>query len=422
MNDTKRKLATAIATGALLLNAFTPIAFASTTIQISGNGAGSDNYANVTQTSTTVVNQTNTANVTNNVNANADTGDNKANFNTGGNVTINTGNANITANVSNTLNSNQAEVKCCQAGNTDVLIEGNGAFSNNTVNLTQVGATSVNQNNNAYVTNNVDAYADTGDNKAKWNTGGDVTINTGNATVNTSVSTQANSNWAKVSPVLGSGSSTEVALRILGNGAGSDNFIGATLIKTTGVNQSNSAYVNNDVYADADTGDNKAKFNTGGDVVIDTGNAKVTADVDNMVNFNSADVDCGCAFGLLAKIDGNGADADEHENYGDPNVITALLVSTQVVDQGNGTSLYNDVDGNADTGDNKAKWNTGETNGSSDPSVITGDATDNVGVSNSGNVNALNSGVHPFPMPEMPQVGTEINWAALLAFFGMFVH
>ncbi len=421
MNDTKRKLVTAIATGALILNTFTPIAFASTTIQISGNGAGSNNYANVTQTSTTAVNQTNNANVTNNVNANADTGDNKANFNTGGNTTINTGNANITANVSNTLNSNQAEVKCCQAGNTDVLIEGNGAGSNNTVNLTSVGTTSVSQNNNANVTNNVDAYADTGDNSAKWNTGGDVTINTGNATVNTSVSTTANSNWAKVSPVLGSGSSTEVALRILGNGAGSNNFIGATLVKTTGVNQSNSARVRNDVYADADTGDNKAKFNTGGDVTIDTGNAKVNANVDNMVNFNSADVDCGCAFGLLAKIDGNGVGGEEIRED-DPNVITALLVSTQVVDQGNGTSLYNDVDGNSDTGDNKAKWNTGGTNGSSDPSVVTGDATDNVGVSNSGNVNTLNSGVPSFPWPDMPSVGTEINWAAFLAFFGMFVH
>ena len=421
MNDTKRKLATAIATGALLLNAFAPLAFASTTIQISGNGVGSNNYANVTQTSTTVVNQTNNANVTNNVNANADTGDNKANFNTGGNVTVNTGNANITANVSNTLNSNQAEVKCCATGNTDVLIEGNGAFSNNTVNLTQNSTTTVKQSNNASVTNNVDAYADTGDNSAKWNTGGDVTVNTGNATVNTSVSTQANSNWAKVSPIVGSGSSTEVALRILGNGAGSNNFIGAKLAKTTSVNQSNSAYVNNDVYADADTGDNKAKFNTGGDVVIDTGNAKVNANVDNMVNFNSADVDCGCAFGLLAKIDGNGVGGPGDDPKDDPNVITALLVSTQVVDQGNGTSLYNDVDGNADRGDNKAKWNTGGVDGSSDPSVITGDATDNVGVSNSGNVNALNSGVHPFPMPEMPQVGVTINWAALLAFFGMFV-
>jgi len=419
MNDTKRKLATAIATGALLLNAFTPLAFASTTIQISGNGSGSNNWANVTQVSTTTVNQTNNADVKNDVKANADTGDNSASFNTGGNTTVDTGNANITANVSNTLNSNQAEVKCCQAGNTDVLIGGNGAFSNNTVNLTSVGTTSVNQDNNAKVDNKVKANADTGDNNAKWNTGGDVTVRTGNATVNSSVSTTANSNWAKVSPALGSGSSTEVALKILGNGAGSNNFIGATLVKTTSVEQENEAKVKNDVKANADTGDNSANFNTGGDVVIDTGNAKVMVDVDNMVNFNSADVDCGCAFGLLAKIDGNGAGNGEMQ--GDPNVITATLTSVQTVEQDNGSRLDNKVDGNADTGDNKTKWNTGGVDGG-DPSVITGDATDNVGVSNSGNVNALNSSITPFPWPEMPQVNVTINWAALLAFFGMFVN
>ncbi|MCL4418611.1 hypothetical protein M1146_00750 [Patescibacteria group bacterium] len=419
MNNTKRKLATAIATGALLLNAFAPIAFASTTIQISGNGAGSNNYANVTQTSTTSVNQTNNANVTNNVSANADTGDNKAKSNTGGNVTINTGNANITTNVSNTLNSNAAEVKCCQAGNTNVVIDGNGADSNSTANLTSVGTTNVSQNNNANVTNNVDAHADTGDNKAKWNTGGDVTIKTGNATVNTSVSTQANSNWAKVSPAAGSGSSTEVALKILGNGAGSNSFIGASLVKSTDVSQSNSAYVNNDVDANADTGDNKAKNNTGGDVTIKTGNAAANANVNNMVNFNSADVDCGCAFGLLAKIDGNGAFDGEREG-GDP-TITADLVSMQLVGQGNGANLQNDVYGNADTGDNKAKWNTGGVNGA-DPSIITGNASDNSSANNSGNVNALNSGVHPFPTPEMPSVGVTFDWAAFMAFFGMFVH
>ncbi|OGH39320.1 MAG: hypothetical protein A3B44_02455 [Candidatus Levybacteria bacterium RIFCSPLOWO2_01_FULL_38_21] len=420
MNNTKRKIAGAIATGALLLNAFAPLAFADTTIQISGNGVGSNNYANVTQTSNTSVTQNNTASVNNNVNANADTGDNKANFNTGGNTTINTGNANVTANVSNTLNSNAAEVECCATGNTDVLIEGNGVGSNNTVNLTQNSTTTVKQNNNANVNNNVNANADTGDNSAKWNTGGDVTINTGNATVNASVSTIANSNWAKISPAAGSGSSTDVTLKILGNGAGSNNFIGAKLAKTTSVNQSNSANVNNNVNANADTGDNKAKFNTGGDVIIDTGNAKVNVDVDNMVNFNWADVDCGCAYGLLAKIDGNGVGGPGDDPKGDPNTITATLVSMQTVGQGNGASLYNNANGNADTGYNKAKWNTGGVDGG-DPSVVTGNAEDNVDVSNSGNVNALGS-VPPLTWPDMPPIGMEINWAAFLAFFGMFVH
>ncbi len=299
-----------------------------------------------------------------------------------------------------------------------MLIKGNGANSNNVVDLTKIGTTNVTQNNNANVTNNVTANADTGDNSANSNTGGDVTVKTGNATVNTSVSTQANSNWAKVSPAAGSGSSTEVALRILGNGAGSNNFIGATLIKTTDVNQSNNANVTNNVTANADTGDNEAKFNTGGDVTIKTGNAKVNVDVDNMVNFNSADVDCGCAFGLLAKIDGNGVGGKPEDE--DPNVITATLISVQDVGQNNLARLKNKANGSADTGDNEAKSNTGGVDGG-DPSVITGNSTDNSSVSNSGNVNSLGS-VPPLTWPDMPHVGVTIDWSAFLAFFGMFVH
>src|SRR3989338_3997974 len=110
MNDTKRKLATAIATGALLLNAFAPLAFASTTIQISGNGVGSNNYANVTQTSTTTVKQSNNASVTNNVDAYADTGDNSAKWNTGGDVTVNTGNATVNTSVSTQAKIGRAHV------------------------------------------------------------------------------------------------------------------------------------------------------------------------------------------------------------------------------------------------------------------------------------------------------------------------
>src|SRR4051812_12922861 len=87
----KAKISTAIATGAVLLNALAPISFADTTI--TGNGAFSNNTANQTNASTTAVNQTNTGVVTNVVTSNTSTGNNSANFNTGGNTTIHTGDA-----------------------------------------------------------------------------------------------------------------------------------------------------------------------------------------------------------------------------------------------------------------------------------------------------------------------------------------
>jgi hypothetical protein len=417
MNNFKTRLTTAIATGSVLLHALAPVTFAQTTIEISGNGAGSDNSVNVTRNMTTTVNQTNNAVVKNSVEADADTGNNDANFNTGGNVTVSTGNANITANVSNNLNKNVAQVDCCAAaGNTDVKISGNGAFSNNTVNLTQNSTTTLNQNNYAKVDNDVDADADTGDNEAGFNTGnGSVTIRTGNATVNATVNTTANVNWAQVGG--NQGGAGNVSLMILDNGAGSDNTINATLSNTTNLNQYNSAHVDNDVEADADTGDNDANFNTGdGDVVVDTGNAEVNATIDNMVNFNAADVDCGCVFGgLLAKIAGNGAVPGFSSN--DDNVIKVTLGGLQNYNQNNRAHLNNDLDElTTDTGDNEASMNTAGSNG--DPTVVTGNAKVNAGVSNEGNHNILGN----VTLPELPEIDLDFNWSAFWAFFGMFLH
>ena len=121
MTNLKKQIFSVITAGVMVANIATP-AFASTTIEISGNGAGSDNFSTVSQNTTTSVTQTNNANVTNTVNADAKTGGNDANFNTGGDVTIDTGDATVKADIKNSLNSNAAEVNCCAAGSTDVKI------------------------------------------------------------------------------------------------------------------------------------------------------------------------------------------------------------------------------------------------------------------------------------------------------------
>ena len=394
----------------MVANIATP-AFASTEIVISGNGAGSDNWATVNQTSTTTVNQSNNANVTNNVDADADTGNNDANFNTGGVVVIDTGNATTDINVANALNSNSANVNCCAAGGADVKISGNGANSNNGVNLTTVNANSVNQANSAKVSNDIDSDADTGDNDALSNTGGDVMIVTGNAKANVSVSTTANVNSARIGGGLGASNPT-ASFVISGNGAGADSYITALLVKHNAIDQANYAHVDNNVDADADTGYNDANFNTGGDVIIGTGNATVDVDVDNAVNFNYADVDCGCVWDVLAKIAGNGAESHRGDKL--DNIITLNLISDKLLGQGNSAYLDNNLEYlDADTGDNDVNKNTGEAE--SDPAVVTGNATSNVDVTNSGNVNTVGN----FGWPVMPEVDFSFNFAALWAFFGM---
>lgn len=403
--ELKKRLASAVATGALLLNALTAPAFASTTIELSGNGSFSNNTANVNVTQNTTVVQSNTANITNNVDVDAKTGNNDANNNTGGDVSITTGNATSNVTVNNKANKNVADINCCDTGNTTVLIKDNGTHSDNEANLNLSNNTEVFQFNDANVRNYVDADAETGDNDANNNTNGNVSIKTGNAQASADVSTTANVNKAKV----GDGKSGNLSLKILENGAFSDNTINLDLDNSALLVQENQADVYNWVDVDAKTGNNDANNNTGGDSSITTGNAKASVEVDNKVNFNWADLDCGCLLGdITAKIAENGTDSD--------NDINADLDGNQDAFQGNcvdgewdwdwhgkdDCSLDNNLDANAKTGDNDANNNTGD--GGDDPSVKTGNAESNVDVSNTANLNVLGSD----PGPSFPG-GVNIN-------------
>lgn len=384
MTNFTKKIATAVATGSLLLNTLTPLAFAETTIEITGNGADSTNAANVAVQNNTGVSQQNNAYVTNNVSVDSSTGDNEANDNGSGEVSIDTGDANADVSVSNSLNVNEAQVDCCEPSDTTVEISENLRDSDNTVNLAQSNNTGVAQYNNAYVTNNVSVEQETGDNEANDNIGGSVDVDTGNADADVKISTVANANSAMVGGNGGEGSSVYAAIH--GNGQGTDNEINLAVERDLELLQSNNAYVYNYVYVDQDTGENDANDN-GGDVSIDTGNAMAKVDVDNMVNFNWADVDCGCLLDIRAKIGENLEDSE--------NAIRAAIVDDREILQGNLADLWNDTYVEQETGDNEANDNI---NGDGDPSIDTGDAnSEDVNVSNSGNVNSFGTS---FDLPD----------------------
>lgn len=404
MIDFKRKIAVGLATGALLANAFSPLAFAGTTITISGNGSNSDNDANVDQDQSTNVDQTNKAYVNNNVNVDADTGDNDANNNTGnGEVTIDTGNASANVTVSNVLNANKANVDCCPTGDTEIKISDNGANSNNDVNLDRNSDINIDQYNKARVNNDVNVDAETGENNANGNTGdGGVSITTGNAKTDVSLSTTANFNSATVGGDNGDNGGT-LSLWITGNGSNSDNDINVDLDSDVNIDQDNKAYIDNDVNVDADTGDNDANNNTGdGDVVIDTGDAKADVTVDNLVNFNHADADCGCPFvdDLTVKVADNGADSN--------NDVNVDLNSDLNVDQYNKAKVNNDVNvDDVETGNNDASGNT--SGGDGDPSITTGDAEANVDLSTSGNVNSYGADGPDWDFPDFDLNGLSLS-------------
>lgn len=376
------RLTTAIATGAVLLNALAPLAFASTDLTISGNGSNSDSNVNVSNNSSTSVSQANVANVNNNVNTNSNTGGNHANGNTGGDVTVNTGSTNSTVNLSTQVNKNQADVSNCNcAGNTTVNVTGNGSHSDNDVKLNNNSTVNVSQANEANVSNNVNTTSNTGKNHTNDNTGGDVSVSTGDANSHVSVSTAANANVANVGGSGNGGGETSIV--IAGNGSHSDNDVRLYDNPSLTISQANVADIYNDVNTKLTTGKNHANDNTGGDVTVETGNAKSNVGIDNMANFNSASADCGCVTDLTAKIAGNGEKSD--------NDIKASLGGDQEFAQASEANLGNDVYGDLKTGKNHANDNTGTPEGG-DPSVSTGNADSSSWVNNSANANVVGNG------------------------------
>lgn len=402
---TAKRLTTAIATGAVLLNALTPAAFA-TTIEVSGNGAYADNVVKVASQNTTVVEQNNTANVNNKVSSSASTGGNSASFNTGGDSVVKTGDAKSDTTIVNDLNTNKAVVEgcgSCAGGDVDITIEKNGAYSDNIVKVADVNETYVSQDNSAKVVNAVNADAKTGKNDANFNTNGDSVIVTGDATTNVDVSTKANKNVATVGG--GNGSSNGSSVEIAENGAYSDNIVKLNDHSAVVLSQDNKAKIKNYVDAESATGKNDANFNTGEEVAIVTGDAKTDVDVENKVNFNAADVDCECLLSdLSVEINKNGAQSD--------NKVKADDASDLFVYSDNVAKLFNDVEGDAYTGKNDSDYNTG------DPLVSTGDATSSTDVSNNGNVNLFNQGASAH-LPGDWDVDVEFDFSALLAFFHM---
>jgi len=398
MTNLQKKLTTALATGAVLANAFVPVAFAAE-LTISGNGSNSDSDINVNNNSDTTVAQTNTANVRNTVNVNADTGNNSASDNTGGDVRVRTGDANTDVNVKNILNSNVADVQNCGGCNLnyDLEVSGNGTRSDNKIDVDSDRNVALYQTNNADVDNNVDVNADSGSNDVNDNTGGDVTVRTGDIDTEVRLKTVANANSARIGG--GSGSNAGgISARILGNGSESDNDIYLDFNSDVLLTQTNFADVDNHVDVDADTGYNDVNDNTGGSVALLTGDADATVVVDNMVNFNAADIDnCGCGDLLTAKIAGNGTHSDNKIDYDADKHLDTF--------QTNRGNLYNRLNVDGDTGDNDVEDNTGEWDGSSDPFLQTGDSGADVRVANEGGLNVFGN------------VAVELDWNDLWDWF-----
>jgi hypothetical protein len=96
----------------------------------------------------------------------------------------------------------------------NIHVSGNGSNSDNNVSFSQRHRVNVNQSNSADVDNSVNVSAQTGGNRASGNTGGDVSITTGDANSTVHISTNANINHAVLG---GNGNGSGIGFGFFGN-------------------------------------------------------------------------------------------------------------------------------------------------------------------------------------------------------------
>jgi len=263
-----------------------------TQVSVNGNGAFSQNAANVTNNNDSSAYQTNTADFTNNVTNDANTGDNSGSYNTGGGTSIFTGPAKNATGIDNKANQNVMTGGNAGDGNgngaTSLIIGNNGALSANAINATNNNSSTAVQTNDAVFSNYVDNTANSGNNTADFNTGGGVKVETGGAFNWTGISNEANSNV--ISNMNDCGCATGDLLKEVGNGAFSANAINATNNNDQSQYQTNAANYTNAVTNDSNSGGNSTSYGTEGfygfDPSVITGPTGSQTQLDSSANQN----------------------------------------------------------------------------------------------------------------------------------------
>jgi len=397
------------------------------------NGADSDNTGSVTVVDDSTTTQDNSAQVVNSLNQDSNTGDNSASRNVGDSG-ITTGDANVSGTVITAVNTNvdgvmvaefnvvddhvgdivldfgNACISGCGVGDIAVINSANGADSTNTGTVDSVTNNDTFQNNDATIENNLILDANSGDNKADRNTGGDSEITTGDANVSASVLTFANTNIVggviySIVNIFGDligdiifpsnvcciGSA---AVKNSGNGADSTNTAEINLEQNDTTLQTNNANIQNNLNLAATTGDNSTSKNTNGSNSVSTGDANVEAQVLNIVNTNIAGGvwwlvivnEAGKWIGKILGSDGNFYGGSEGLEFsvndagevmvtnsgngaGSTNTGTVNQTTNNTIVQNNSANVVNNINLSANTGGNSASRNTG-----GDSEITTGDA------------------------------------------------
>lgn len=408
---------------------------------ITENGSGSQNTSDHTSDSSIHTAQTNTAGVDTGMDVQGTTGNNASSGNVGDTL-VKTGNSNVFGTSTSYLNTNMDNLSVSHftvadnqtgdlvidmAGNCisgcQNLIGGNGSQSLNTSHIKSEAEKNLIQSNTADVGNNLNLSADSGNNTASLNTGGDTTIKSGDANVSAAALTFANNNLSgnvalNVIDVYGN-LNGDIVLpqdafsQFANNGSDSTTASSISTDSQTENTQTNNAVVTNEINTTANTGNNSVGGNTGGDSVVKTGTANVVAQTLNIVNSNivggnwwlvlvnqagkwvgkivgvpdgqnvaasqGTDITVASDGTISADIGGNGSGSD--------NSSSITTSTSTAVNQSNSATVGNSLNLSANTGNNSASYNT---NG--DTLIETGDANIVANIINFVNNNLLTGG------------------------------
>ncbi len=250
-----------------------------------------------------------------------------------------------------------------------VTVNGNGSDSSNQVQVSSQNNTQVSQNNNSNIDNNVTSNSNTGNNTTSNNANGSASVTTGEVNSSTTVNNQnINTNNANTDCGCQNNSSTY----IIGNGADSTNVAVNSNSTSIVVGQNNTAYISNNITANANTGYNKASYN-GSSTSITTGNIFSSTTINNKNINNSAYFGSNGLGNSLLMISGNG-EGSLNNAYLTTNV-SVVVANTNLA------SITNNVENNLNTGGNTTLGNLG------DSAIVTGGIVNSVTINNE-NINS----------------------------------
>lgn len=231
----------------------------------------------------------------------------------------------------------------------DFTITGNGESSQNQIiSSDSTSTTSVTQENNAEVNNNVDTVSDSGSNNIEDSNSSDSLINTGNSESISSVENEnlninITENDCFECPV------EESQIKISGNESESNNSINVNLSTNINSSQINDASISNKVFTIANSGNNQIIGNNG-DAEIDTGDVYAESQIKNInINFNKLKIVVGeNTFNLI--LSDNGIDSmnqlkfikDRDINY-ESNNYSELVNNVQTIGESGSNSVFKNL-------------------------------------------------------------------------------